>query len=245
VIHARRFYWATANPLECTAMLDEFVAHPEFLAYPLTPEQARVVGADLLTNTANLVWTTYNGRDLTGCVILTRIIPRVDALVHFMMIDKDLASKRKLLRNLLGYCFRELGFNRLSMEVPEGVRLERFARKVLDFRLEGEIRPRNPELPKGLSDNWVARQGSRREQAYYDGTVWHDVVLLRLLAREWVEPGEVEPCRSEPQHQSLPLSPALPPVVCLEVAGPVTPSPSSPRISSPSDSRTSDSSSTC
>jgi hypothetical protein len=225
-------------------MLDEFVAHPEFLAYPLSPEQARVVGADLLTNTANLVWTTYNGRDLTGCVILTRIIPRVDALVHFMMIDKDLASKRKLLRNLLGYCFSDLGFNRLSMEVPEGVRLERFARKVLDFRLEGEIRPRNPELPKGLSDNWVARQGSRREQAYFDGKTWHDVVLLRLLAREWVEPREVE-CRSEQPHQSLPLLPEPQPVVCSEVAGPVTPSPSSPRISSPSDSRTSDSSSTC
>jgi hypothetical protein len=242
-IHARRFFWATANPIECTAMLDEFVAHPEFLAYPLTPEQARVAGADLLTNTANLVWTTYNGRDLTGCVILTRIIPRVDALVHFMMIDKDLASKRKLLRNLLGYCFRELGFNRLSMEVPEGVRLERFARKVLDFRLEGEIRPRNPELPKGLSDNWVARQGSRREQAYFDGKTWHDVVLLRLLAREWVEPREVE-CRSEPQHRFSPLSgPVSAP--SPEVAGPVTPSPSSPRISSPSDSRTSDSSSTC
>jgi hypothetical protein len=224
-------------------MLDEFVAHPEFLAYPLTPEQARVVGAGLLTNTANLVWTTYNGRDLTGCVILTRIIPRVDALVHFMMIDKDLASKRKLLRNLLGYCFSDLGFNRLSMEVPEGVRLERFARKVLGFKLEGENRDRNPELPKSLSDNWVARQGSRREQAYYDGTAWHDIVLLRLLAREWVEPREVE-CRSEQPHHFSPLSgPVSAP--SPEVVGPVTPSPSSPRISSPSDSRTSDSSSTC
>jgi hypothetical protein len=242
-IHARRFYWATANPLECTALLDEFVSHPEFLAYPLTPEQARVVGADLLTNTANLVWTTYNGRDLTGCVILTHIIPRVDALVHFMMIDKDLASKRKLLRNLLGYCFSDLGFNRLSMEVPEGVRLERFARKVLGFKLEGENRDRNPELPKSLSDNWVARQGSRREQAYYDGTAWHDIVLLRLLAREWVEPREVE-CRSEQPHHFSPLSgPVSAP--SPEVVGPVTPSPSSPRISSPSDSRTSDSSSTC
>lgn len=238
-VWARRYHWASANPLENTALLDEFVAHPEFLSYPLPPDQARVVGADLLTNPANLVWTSYSGRDLTGCVILTRIIPRVDALLHFLFIDRDLVSKRKLLNGIIGYCFTDLGFNRLSMEVPEGVRLERFARKVLDFRLEGEMRPRNPELPRALTDNWVARQGSRREQSYWSGSEWKDIVLLRLLASEWVD-GEQggEPCRSEPQHHSC-LSPEALSAAPSEAAGPRTPSPSSPRISSPSDSRTS------
>lgn len=211
MIFAKRYHWTTANPYDNTYLLDAFVEHPEYLAYPMTPEQARCVGASLLTDQSNIVWTTHDDRGITGCVILTRIVPRVDALLHFMFGDRDLASKRKLLRNLLGYCFTDLGFNRLSMEVPEGVRLERFARKVLDFRLEGEMRPRNPELPRALTDNWVARQGSRREGSYFDGTAWRDIVLLRLLASEWGGgEREVEPCRSEPQHQSSPLSPEQP-----------------------------------
>jgi RimJ/RimL family protein N-acetyltransferase len=161
-----------------------------------------VIGAALVTDVNNVVWVTYTDQALTGMVVLTRIQPRVDALLHFMFLDKDLVSKRTLLKNLIAHCFRDLGFNRLSMEVPEGVRLERFARKVLGFRLEGESRPRNPELPKALTDNWVARQGSRREGAYFDGTDWKDVLLLRLLAREWV--GEGTECRSEPEQEPQP-----------------------------------------
>lgn len=239
MIYARRFHWWEANPLEITALLDEFVAHPEFLTYPLPPDQARAVGADLMGNPANIVWSTYNDRDLTGCVILTRIVPRVDALLHFLFLDKDLASKRKLLNNILAYCFADLGFNRLSMEVPEGVRLERFARKVLGFRLEGETRDRNPELPKCLDNRWVARQGSRREQAYFNGTGWSDVLLLRLLACEVVGTGDEEAeCRSEPSQVQPPPSSDPPLAVLSEAADPVTPSLSSPKTSSLSDSRT-------
>jgi hypothetical protein len=92
------------------------------------------------------------------------------------------------------------------MEVPEGIRLERFARKVLNFRLEGESRPRNPEMPRALADTWVARQGSRREQGYFTGTEWKDIVLLRLLACEWVgETGEVNTCRLEQPLEQQPL----------------------------------------
>jgi hypothetical protein len=232
MIYAKPFIWTESNPYEVTAVLDEFVAHPEFLAYPATPEQARQIGASLLTDPNNLIWTCYNGKDLTGLVILTRIVPRVDALVHFMFVDKELASKRKLLRNLIGFWFKDLGFNRLSMEVPEGVRLERFARKVLYFKLEGEIRPRNPELPASLSDNWVARQGSRRESSYFDGAVWKDIVLLRLLASEWVT-GEEVPCRSEPLQEPQPPSSVAPSEVSSEVVVPATLNLYSRKISSP------------
>lgn len=206
-VFARIYDWRESNPFHNTILLDAFEQHPEFLTYPLPSAEARAIGASLLADPLNLVWTTYSGSDITGCVILTRIVPRVDALLHFMFIDKDLSSKRRLLHNLIGYCFTDLGFNRLSMEVPEGVRLERFARKVLHFRLEGEIRPRNPELPACLSDNWVARQGSRREGSYFDGQTWKDIVLLRLLASEWVD-GERggEPCRSEPSQEPQPQS---------------------------------------
>lgn len=205
-VFARRFDWRVSDPLDNVLLLDGFVAHPEFLNYPKSPEEARAIGAALLADPNHVVWTTYGEQGITGVVILTRIMPRVDALLHFMFIDRDLASKRKLLQNILGVCFTDFGLNRVSMEVPEGIRLERFARKVLNFRLEGESRPRNPELPKSLTDSWVARQGSRREGGYFTGTEWRDVVLLRLLACEWVgEQGEVE-CQSQQSsvqpHQS-------------------------------------------
>lgn len=236
-ILAKRYDWSTIDPVDNTELLDAFVAHPEFLTYPADPDTARVIGAALVTDVNNVVWVTYTDQTLTGMVVLTRIQPRVDALLHFMFLDKDLVSKRTLLKNLIAHCFRDLGFNRLSMEVPEGVRLERFARKVLGFRLEGESRLRNPELPKSLTDNWVARQGSRREGAYFDGTDWKDVLLLRLLAREWV--GEGTECRSEPEPlQPQPPLPEASSEVSSVVADPVTPSLPSPRTSSLSDSRT-------
>ena len=230
MIVARRFDWRTANPHEVTALLDEFVKHPEFLVYPMDREETRLVGADLLSSPANLVWTTYNDQRLTGCVLLTRLLPRVDALLHFFFIDNDLASKRNLLRNIIGYSFTDLGFNRVSMEVPEGVRLERFARKALGFRLEGEIRDRNPELPKCLDDTWVARQGSRREAAHFDGKEWRDIILLRVLAREW---GEGKECQSEPLQEPQPLSSDPPSAGSLEVGDLKTPNPSSLETSSP------------
>jgi RimJ/RimL family protein N-acetyltransferase len=240
-IVARRYHWADANPYESTALLDAFVAHPEFLVRPYTPAEARAIGAHLLSDPGHVIWTTYDDLRLTGVVILTRVIPQVDALLHFFFIDKNLASKRKLLRNLITHCFVDLGFNRLSLEVPEGKGLERFARKALGFRLEGEIRDRNPGLPKSISDRWVARQGARREQSYFDGTAWKDIVLLRILASEWNQEGE---CRSEPSQEPQPPSSVASSEAPLEVEGPATPSPSSPRTSSPSDSRTSGSSST-
>lgn len=205
MIFARRYHWQSVEPTENTALLDAFVAHPEFLAYPHPPEEARQIGASLLTNPHNLVWATYDKTTLTGVVILTRVVPKVDALLHFFFTDANLAGKRKLLKNLIGHCFSDLGFNRLSMEVPEGTRLERFARKVLQFKLEGESRARNSELPKCLDDVWVARQGSRRQEGYYNGTVWSDVALLRLLANEWVGNTGGGDCQSDqPQEPSLP-----------------------------------------
>jgi hypothetical protein len=204
-IYARRYHWADMHPYENTALLDAFVAQPEFLTYPHSPEDARKVGAHILTDPGNVIWASYCNRELTGIILLQRVILRVDALMHFLFIDKDLVSKRKLLNNLIGVCFTDYGFNRLSMEVPEGVRIERFCRKVLGFRYEGESRPRNPELPTALTDNWVARQGSRIEQGHFNGTEWKDVLRLRLLASEWVGERGEETCQSEqsqgPPHQ--------------------------------------------
>ena len=250
--YAKRFDWTQANPLEITALLDEFAAHPEFLTYPTAPDVARASFAGMLVDPANVIWATYSSREFTGIVFLTKVVPRVNALLHFFFLDKDLAGKRKLLQNIIGHCFTDLGFHRLTMEVPDkvlcvnlkgrgaapvavGTKLERFARRTLGFRFEGEPRDRNPELPESLSNDWVARQGSRIEQSYFDGEKWFDVIRLRLLASEWVGTGEggaeclgKSYCPS-PDKSSAPLS---------EAEAPVTAKPPSPRTSSPSDSPT-------
>ncbi len=248
-IYARPFEWQRESPWAINALLDAFVAFPEFLAYPMAPEEARAIGASLITDPLNVVYGVYSDNTLTGCVILTRVVVRIDALFHFMFIDRDLASKRKVLKEFCKFALTDLGFRRLSFEVPDlrvdledggkarGTRLERFARKHLGFRLEGETRPFG-ELSKNRTADWVARQGSRSEQAYFDGTRWHDVIRLRLLATE------VECLSEQVQEPSSPPSSEPVSAASSEVAAPVTPSPSSPRTSSPSDSRTSDSSST-
>jgi len=255
MIYAKPFDWRTTDPVDISDLLDAFVAHPEFLAYPYPSDIARMIGANLLADENNLIWASYDTKKLTGVVIFTQVVPRVDALMHFLFLDQNLAGKRKLLRGILDYYFRDLGFRRVSMEVPdrkgrkhEQTRLERFARKALGFRLEGEIRDRHPDLPKSLTNDWVARQGSRREQAYYDGSAWSDIVLLRVLASEWITgtgsggiTGGGPDCQSDQLQESLPPSSGPPPVASSEVADPVTPSPSSPETSSPSDKATSDS----
>lgn len=246
-IYARVYSWDKVHPYENTLLLDAFVAHPAFLTYPTSPDNARLVGATVLTDPNHLIWSTYRGTEITGVMILTRIVPRVDALLHFMFLDRDLVSKRTLLRNLIGYCFTDLGFQRLSMEVPDrvvrlkdndrslavGTRMERFARKVLGFRLEGETRDRHHELPDSLHNDWVARQGSRRERSYFDGTKWSDIVLLRLLASEWMGEQGGNQCHFQQSSEQPLLSSDPPSVASSEAAGPVTPNPSSPGTFSP------------
>lgn len=252
MIFARRFFWGTANPYEITQLLDGFVAHPEFLTHPYSPEEARVIAAGVLTDQANLIWTTYSDTNLTGIVTLTRVVPKVDALLHFVFLDSDLVSKRTLLRNLITHCFEDLGFRRLTMEFPDkvavlkshrkvvlGTKMERFARRALGFRLEGENRQRNPELVDAITSDWVARQGSRTEQAYFDGISWFDIVRLRLLATEHgvVDGEEGGSCRTQPfsqAHQSQAHSSAKP----SEAEAPKTPKPPHPKTSNPSDSKT-------
>ena len=184
-IYARPYQWDDGHPLKNTLILDGLVAQPRLLPFPIDPVAARVVWADILTSPGHIVFEVWRDAEVVGIIWLSRIIPRIDATLNFHFFDRDFVGKRKVLRNFLTYCFTDLGLHRLGMEVPEGSKVERFARKVLSFMLEGESRPRNPELPKSLDSRYVARQGSRREQARWDGVAWSDVLLLRLLASEW------------------------------------------------------------
>lgn len=182
---AKPYRWDEGDPTRHTRLLDYFVEHPQWTTTPLSPEVARVHGAQLVTDPANVVYECWKDQTSIGILILSRVAPRVDAVLHFMFLDGDLVGKRRLLINFLGTCFHELGFRRLSLWTPDHSKLEKFARRVLGFRYEGEGRPRNPELSAALDMTWVAKQGSRREQSLFDGAEWRDMVVMRLLASEW------------------------------------------------------------
>jgi hypothetical protein len=199
--YAKPYQWWTGDLSRNERLVEAFADHPEFLTYPADRATAKRVAILMFTNPEHVCFEVWKGPEFSGAIVLTRIVPKVDALLHFGFIDKDLVGKRKLLHNFITFCFTDLGFNRLSMECPEGSKIERFARRVLRFKYEGESRPRNPELPKALDNTFVARQGSRIERSYFDGTTWSDILRLRILACEWVGTGEGgQSC----QHQSLP-----------------------------------------
>jgi RimJ/RimL family protein N-acetyltransferase len=195
-IYARPYDPFDGNPVKHTLVLDALVAQPGLLSYPMSPDEARVFWAGVLTNPTHVIFEAWQDGRVVGIILLTRIVPHVDAVLTFLFTDNNLVGKRKLLTNFLGFCFTDLGFHRLSMEIPEGARkIDRFARRVLGFRYEGEARTKTPDLPSApdrdaISKNsvWVARQGARREASRFDGERWSDVVTLRLLASEWEAP---------------------------------------------------------
>lgn len=178
-------------------MLDHAVAHPEWFGAESDPEARRQSALWLLTNPYHLTWEVWRGSELVGILLLWRITPKVDAVVHFVFFDRNLVGKVRLLRNFLRYCFEELGFQRLSMEVPEDVeKLISFARRKLAFRYEGEgavqSHPLVADLERwrgkdGKPHVWAASVGSRRERAHWRNGEWLDVVCLRLLAPEFRE----------------------------------------------------------
>lgn len=190
------YVWNKGNPIKNAVILDAVVKHPYWFSAPSTADERRKAAAWLLTSPENLTWEVWRGGDLVGILLLWRVSPKVDALFHFVFFDQNLVGKRTLLVKFLGYCFTELGFRRLTMEVPEFVRtLISFARRKLGFHFEGENRtvdhPAVQALGSGTTGRmqhpnlWVAQQGSRREGAHWHNGTWHDVICLRLTAEEY------------------------------------------------------------
>lgn len=189
--------------------------NPQWFGVESTAEDRLQSAYWLLTNPQHLTWEVWRGGELVGILLLWRIIPKVDALLHFVFFDRDLVGKVRLIRKFLRYCFEELGFQRISFEVPETpappfVRaqgfgkttrkarnntLVSFARRKLSFRFEGEDavkqHPLVAELERATGGSgpqmWVAGVGSRRERAYWSEGRWIDVICLRLLAPEFRE----------------------------------------------------------
>jgi hypothetical protein len=195
MIVAKPANWDVGDPNRITTLIDTFVANPRFATYPWPDDIRRTHAVQTLGNPGNLVFEAWKDGQFCGILLLEHIIPFVDASFHFLFVDHDLVGKRALIVNFLGTCFRDMGFHRLSMEVPDFPNKERrrrqessllrFLRDSLGFRYEGEERARSKELSDVLSNEWVAKQGSRRSQAHFDGETWRDIVLLRLLASEW------------------------------------------------------------
>lgn len=189
--------------------------NPQWFGVESTAEDRRQSALWLLTNPQHLTWEVWRGGELVGILLLWRIIPKQDALLHFVFFDRDLVGKVRLLRKFLRYCFEDLGFQRISLEVPEtpaplGLRTSEydkttrkarnntmlsFVRRKLSFRFEGESAVKNHPLvadlkrTTGNSDPsmWVAGVGSRRERAHWLDGRWIDVICLRLTAPEFQE----------------------------------------------------------
>lgn len=162
-------------------ILDTCAAHPERFTLPMTRNDIRTTAAWYLTDPDNMAWEVWQGGTFSGILLLDHVVPRLDARWHFVFFDANLIGKQQLLREFLRRAFDELPLERISLEIPANVAsLISFARRKLGFRYEGET-----DLPiANMSPVWIARMGSRREHAYFDGTTWHDIMLLRLLKGE-------------------------------------------------------------
>jgi len=185
------------GPEKVQRILDAAANHPQWFNGPSTPEERQHLAFWLLNHPEHLTWEVWRGGELVGILLLWKITPKTDALLHFVFFDHNLAGKVGLLQRFLGYCFRDLGFQRITMEIPEDIeKLVSFARRKLAFRYEGESAVKSHPLiadlerATGKSGNphtWVAAQGSRRERAHWRDGVWLDLICLRLTAPEYLE----------------------------------------------------------
>jgi hypothetical protein len=185
------------NLTERTAdlLLQGMLSVPAIFPVPGTPEERRILIASVLSDPLNRVWLVWQSGVLIGVLLLTHIIPQVDAQAHFVFFDRTLFGRKALVWNLMGRVFRDYDLQRLTVEVPEYLTpLYKFVRKKLYFRLEGETTAEGhplvtqkltPYVPNGPA--WAARLGSRRERACWNSETneWVDVLRLRLLRSEY------------------------------------------------------------
>jgi hypothetical protein len=157
------------------AIRDTCLAHPaRFLVSPRSGDPGALI-AHTLADPANAAWEVWRGGTLVGILWLDRIVAGIDARLQFAFFDDELGSKEPLLQAFIARCYADFGLVRLTTEVPECMsNLIGFVRRKLGFRYEGET-----HAPAS-----VARRGSRRERAYWDGTRWHDIMVLRHLGEE-------------------------------------------------------------
>ena len=180
-----------------SAILDGMVAMPLLFPVPGTPEERRMLIAASLSDPRNRVWTAWRGGDLCGVLMLTSIVPRIDALCHFAFFDRQLLGRKQLIWNVMGKAFEDLDLQRLTVEIPEHLTpLIRFVQKRLSFKGEGEdVAAAHPLIGTHIAPyvanaaQWAARLGSRRERSFWraDTNEWVDCIRMRLLRSEYEE----------------------------------------------------------
>jgi RimJ/RimL family protein N-acetyltransferase len=207
-------------------ILGAVAEHPWWFTAPSTYEQRLVSTALVINDPFNRTWEVWDGGQFVGILILQRISWGADALMHFVFFDRNLVNKRQLLLAWMDHCFQDLGFQRLSFEVPEyAAALLNFARRKLGFRYEGEDRlhrcltesgqkirlqsqyRRNHREPVAVV---LASQASRRERSHWYEDGWTDVLCLRTTREEFTSFVESQ-CPSPSLPPLPPPSPALPP----------------------------------
>lgn len=190
----------TRNPEKNGKLLDYLVAHPRFFSNAMEPDVIYAEAAKWLTDPVNFFWEIWDGGEFVGIILLHRVTPTVDGVIHFVIFDgaKYIFAVTTLLENFLGHIFETFDLQRLSAEVPEHHgKFARYLRESLGFKYEGEAQFAASPLASFLMEpgscrfhmpnapEWMAKQGSRRESAHFDGRRFRDVLLLRLLRSEY------------------------------------------------------------
>lgn len=206
------------DPAKNSVILDHLSKHSGWFSAQLTPEEARIeTAAGLVDTKNNHLWEVWDGGRIAGMLLLTRLLPGVDAVFHFTLFPgTNLFAARRLLHSFLGFAFETYDLQRISVEVPEHTKgLLAFLRGKLSFRFEGEVSCSGHPICKFLGSEsagkhgilthdaalWLAKQGSRREHAHFDGKRFRDVYLLRLLRAEYLELALPAPVRATPESE--------------------------------------------
>lgn len=181
------------NDRTADILLDGMVGMPTIFPTPGTPEDRRVLIAAVLTDCTNRVSLVWQGGALVGAMLVTDVRPGIDAQGHFVFFDRTLFGRKQLMWNFMGRMFAELALQRISVEIPETIPgLIRFVRNKLHFKFEGEGCPLGQQVAGAIKAYvanpamWLAKLGSRREHAYWDGKEWVDMARLRILREEYV-----------------------------------------------------------
>lgn len=191
-----------AVPDKHTPLFDHLVAHPYWFSVSLDPDEVRREAAGGLCLPDTRAWEVWEETTMVGLLVLTKLLPGLDATVHFTFWRTNLFAARRLIHAWLGVVFQDYDLQRVTVEVPEHTKgILAFVRQRLGFRFEGEADCASHKIGVFLESDaakkhgiltheagmWLAKQGSRRECAHWDPKAqkFRDVLILRLLRREY------------------------------------------------------------
>ena len=124
--------------------------------------------------------------DFVGLFYMTRIIPNVDALVHYIFFDKIHKGREKLMEAMILYAFETFNFKRISVELPDYASGYAFNMiEDLGFNLEG-CRQKASENKSGWHDVFLFgmtrenflnhTKASLRQDSHKLGNLWRRIV---------------------------------------------------------------------